>query len=52
MAAADRPWPRGDGMRTTGATTHIVGNPWKNWLFVRLEADQDAVPSGDGQDRR
>ena len=26
-------------MRITRATTYIVGNPWKNWLFVRLDTD-------------
>ena len=30
-------------MKITGATTWIVGNPWKNWLFVRLETDQDGL---------
>ncbi|MDQ3695961.1 MAG: mandelate racemase/muconate lactonizing enzyme family protein [Chloroflexota bacterium] len=27
-------------MRITRATTFIVGNPWKNWLFVRVDTDQ------------
>ncbi|MDQ3412187.1 MAG: mandelate racemase/muconate lactonizing enzyme family protein [Chloroflexota bacterium] len=27
-------------MRITKATTFIVGNPWKNWLFVRVDTDQ------------
>ncbi len=26
-------------MKITKATTYIVGNPWKNWLFVRLDTD-------------
>ncbi len=26
-------------MRITKATTYIVGNPWKNWLFVRVDTD-------------
>jgi galactonate dehydratase len=26
-------------MRISRATTYIVGNPWKNWLFVRLDTD-------------
>ncbi len=30
-------------MHITGATTYIVGNPWKNWLFVRLETDQPGL---------
>ena len=31
---------REDPMKITRATTYIVGNPWKNWLFVRLDTDQ------------
>ena len=27
-------------MRITGLKTIICGNPWKNWLFVRLETDE------------
>jgi hypothetical protein len=27
-------------VRITRATTSIVGNPWKHWLFVRLDTDQ------------
>ena len=27
-------------MRITRATPHVVGNPWKNWTFVRLDTDQ------------
>jgi len=30
-------------MRITRATTWIVGNPWKNWLFVRLDTDQPGL---------
>ncbi|MDQ4043944.1 MAG: mandelate racemase/muconate lactonizing enzyme family protein [Chloroflexota bacterium] len=30
-------------MRITGVQTFIVGNPWKNWLFARLETDQDGL---------
>lgn len=30
-------------MKITRATTFIVGNPWKNWLFVRLDTDQDGL---------
>jgi galactonate dehydratase len=30
-------------MKITRATTYIVGNPWKNWLFVRLDTDQDGL---------
>jgi galactonate dehydratase len=27
-------------MKITDVKTYIVGNPWKNWLFVKLETDQ------------
>lgn len=27
-------------MRITKADTYIVGNPWKNWVFLRLETDE------------
>ena len=30
-------------MRITRATTYIVGNPWKNWLFVRLDTDEPGL---------
>jgi galactonate dehydratase len=30
-------------MRITRATTFVVGNPWKNWLFVRLDTDQPGL---------
>jgi len=30
-------------MKITRATTWIVGNPWKNWLFVRLDTDQPGL---------
>lgn len=30
-------------MRITRATTYIVGNPWKNWLFLRLDTDQPGL---------
>ncbi|MGH2535212.1 MAG: mandelate racemase/muconate lactonizing enzyme family protein [Thermomicrobiales bacterium] len=30
-------------MRITRATTYIVGNPWKNWLFARLDTDQPGL---------
>ncbi|MBA3414265.1 MAG: hypothetical protein H0U10_03455, partial [Chloroflexia bacterium] len=30
-------------VRITRATTYVVGNPWKNWLFVRLDTDQDGL---------
>ncbi len=30
-------------MKITRATTFVVGNPWKNWLFVRLDTDQQGL---------
>ncbi len=30
-------------MRITKATTFVVGNPWKNWLFVRVDTDQPGL---------
>ena len=24
-------------MRISGVRTFLVGNPWKNWLFVRVD---------------
>jgi galactonate dehydratase len=27
-------------MKITEVKTYIVGNPWKNWLFVKLETDE------------
>ncbi len=33
----------GDVTRITRATTYLVGNPWKNWLFLRLDTDQPGL---------
>jgi galactonate dehydratase len=30
-------------VRITKATTFVVGNPWKNWLFVRVDTDQPGL---------
>ena len=30
-------------MRITRVTTYLVGNPWKNWLFVRLDTDEPGL---------
>jgi len=30
-------------VKITRATTYLVGNPWKNWLFVRLDTDQPGL---------
>jgi galactonate dehydratase len=35
-------------VKITGVETHIVGNPWKNWLFVRLLTDQGLHGIGEG----
>ncbi|HET7036782.1 MAG TPA: mandelate racemase/muconate lactonizing enzyme family protein, partial [Thermomicrobiaceae bacterium] len=35
-------------MRITEATTYIVGNPWKNWLFVRVDTDEGISGVGEG----
>ena len=31
-------------MHVTRAITCVVGNPWQNWLFVRLDTDQLFAP--------
>ena len=37
-------------MKIAAIETYIAGNPWKNWLFVRLETDQDGLYGiGEGQ---
>jgi mandelate racemase/muconate lactonizing enzyme-like protein len=35
-------------MRIVEAKTYIVGNPWKNWVFVRLETDEGIYGIGEG----
>jgi len=35
-------------MRITGIRTHLVGNPWKNWLFVRVDTDEGIHGVGEG----
>jgi len=35
-------------LKITNVETFIVGNPWKNWLFVRLETDEGLVGVGEG----
>jgi galactonate dehydratase len=35
-------------MRITEAKTYVVGNPWKNWVFVRLETDEGIHGIGEG----
>ena len=34
-------------MRITDLQTFIVGNPWKNWLFVKLATDEGIVGLGE-----
>ena len=35
-------------MRITGADCYVVGNPWKNWVFVRVETDEGIYGIGEG----
>jgi galactonate dehydratase len=35
-------------MRIVDVETHLVGNPWKNWLFLRLLTDEGIVGIGEG----
>lgn len=35
-------------MRITGVNTFLVGNPWKNWLFVRVDTDEGLHGVGEG----
>lgn len=35
-------------MKITNVTTYLCGNPWKNWLFVRLETDDGISGIGEG----
>ena len=35
-------------MRIVGVETYLVGNPWKNWLFVRLSTDEGIHGIGEG----
>jgi galactonate dehydratase len=34
-------------MRITELKTFIVGNPWKNWLFVKLHTDEGVIGFGE-----
>jgi len=33
-------------MRITDITTLVVGNPWKNWVFVKLHTDAGLIGLG------
>ena len=35
-------------MKITDVRTFLVGNPWKNWLFVRVETDEGIHGIGEG----
>jgi galactonate dehydratase len=35
-------------MRITDVTTYLVGNPWKNWLFARVDTDEGIHGVGEG----
>ena len=35
-------------MKITGLRTYLVGNPWKNWLFVRVDTDEGIHGVGEG----
>ena len=35
-------------MRISGVRTFLVGNPWKNWLFVRVDTDEGLYGVGEG----
>ncbi len=35
-------------MQITDVTTYLVGNPWKNWLFVRVDTDEGIHGVGEG----
>lgn len=35
-------------MRITNVETFIAGNPWKNWLFVRVDTDEGISGVGEG----
>ena len=35
-------------MKVTDLRTVVVGNPWKNWLFVVLETDEGLTGLGEG----
>ena len=34
-------------MRITDITTFVVGNPWKNWVFVKLATDAGLIGLGE-----
>ena len=34
-------------MKITGIEAFLVGNPWKNWVLVKVETDEGLVGWGD-----
>ena len=34
-------------MKITELKTYVVGNPWKNWVFVRVLTDEGLVGVGE-----
>ena len=35
-------------MKITEVETFIAGNPWKNWLFTRVQTDEGVYGIGEG----
>ena len=35
-------------MKIVNIETYLVGNPWKNWLFVQVHTDEGIVGTGEG----
>ncbi|MFK7694361.1 hypothetical protein [Paenibacillus sp. HJGM_3] len=35
-------------MKITDIRTYILGNPWKNWLFVQMDTDEGIIGLGEG----
>jgi galactonate dehydratase len=43
----ERAGAKEDAMRITGLTTIVVGNPWKNWTFVKVATDEGLIGLGE-----
>src|SRR5215471_13724348 len=35
-------------MKIADINTYLVGNPWKNWLFVQVKSDEGVYGIGEG----
>ena len=35
-------------MKIVNIESYLVGNPWKNWLFVQVHTDEGIVGTGEG----